>query len=126
MRCSVNTTSVSPIAAPLHPAWVSLPAARGLADTSHFRELPALPSSALSGSRSGLSLPSHPPPLLLCSSLLASAQSACSLSRTPPPTLPRRIFRCLVPGPARRSAPFPQASPASLVQQSRFPQVSAF
>src|SRR6202142_698972 len=113
--------SVSPIAAPLHPAWVSLPAPRGLADTSRFRELPALPSSSPSGSQIGLSLPSHPPPPLLYSSLLASAQSACSLSRTPLPTLPRRIFRCLVPETPRRSAPGPQASPVSLVHQSHYP-----
>src|SRR5271157_3739332 len=117
MRCSVNATSVFPAASPLHPAWVSLPASRGLADTSRFQEPPALPTSALSGCRTGLLLPSHLLPPLLCCSLLASVQSAGSLVRTPLPTLlPRRIFRCLVPGTARHSAPLPQASPASLVQ----------
>src|SRR5271157_2572720 len=98
MRCSVNATSVFPAASPLHPASVSLPALRGLADTSRFQEPPALPTSALSGSPTGLSLPSHLFRLLLYCSLLASAQSAGSPFRTLPPTLPRRIFRCLVPG----------------------------
>ena len=105
-----------PTASPLHLASVFLPASLGLADTFHFQEPLALPASASSSSRAGLPLPFHLSRLRLCCSLLVSTQFACSLVRTPLPTSLRRIFHCLVPGMARRSEQFPQASPASFVQ----------
>jgi len=115
-----------PTALPHPPASVFLPASQGWADTSHFRELRALPTNALSGSRASPSLSCRLfLPLLYCS-LLALVRSACSRVKTPLPSPFRRIFHGLVLGTARRSELRPQASPVALVRQSLYPRISAF
>ena len=118
--------SVSPTASPLRPASVSLPASRGLADTSRFREPPALPTSALSGSPQVF----HRHPVYPRCSPVA----LYSLQRSPQVLSFKHCFpHCHVGfslvscrgrlGPLLQ---LPQASPASLAQQSPYPQVSAF